>query len=63
MCANQVTVVALNSGSGWKQVAAPNPGNGDRILGGISAAGGDAWAVGAYDTDSGRNPRVEMHAG
>ncbi len=58
---NQLTVVARNSGAGWTQVAAPNPGNGDRILGGISAAGGAAWAAGAFDTDAGRAPLIEMH--
>jgi len=58
---NQLTVVARNSGSGWHQVAAPNPGNGDRILGGISAAGRTAWAVGAFDTSTGRNPLIELH--
>jgi hypothetical protein len=58
---NQLTLVARNTGSGWQAVAAPNPGNGDRILGGISAAGGSAWAVGAFDTDTGRNPLVEIH--
>ena len=42
---------------------AANPGNGDRILGGISAADGKAWAVGAYDTDSGRNPLIGINAG
>jgi hypothetical protein len=54
-------VVAGDHGAGWRQVAAPNPGNGDRILGGISAAGGTAWAVGAFDTDTGRNPLIERH--
>jgi hypothetical protein len=58
---NQLTVVARHNGSGWKQVAAPNPGNGDRILGGISATGGTAWAVGAFDTDTGRNPLIEVN--
>jgi hypothetical protein len=57
---NQLTVVARNDGSGWRRVAAPNPGSGDRILGGISAAGGQAWAVGAYDTNA-RTPLIETH--
>jgi hypothetical protein len=60
---NQLTVVARNTGSGWQQVAAPNPGNGDRILGGISAAGGTAWTAGAFDTNTGRNPLVEVTKG
>jgi hypothetical protein len=60
---NQLTVVARNTGSGWQQVAAPNPGNGDRILGGISAAGGTAWTAGAFDTSTGRNPLVEVTKG
>lgn len=58
---NQLTVIARNDGAGWRQVAAPNPGNGDTILGGISAAGGTAWAAGAFDTDTGRNPLIERH--
>src|SRR5215472_11304454 len=59
---NLLTLVARNTGSGWQPVMAPNPGNGDRILGGISATGRTAWAVGAFDTDSGRNPLVEVHS-
>lgn len=57
---NQLTVVARNDGACWQRVAAPNPGTGDRILGGISATGGRAWAVGAYDT-SARTPLIEAH--
>jgi hypothetical protein len=60
---NQLTIVARNSGSGWQQVAAPNPGNGDRILGGISAAGGTAWTAGALDTNAGRAPLIEVNPG
>jgi hypothetical protein len=59
---NQLTLVARNTGAGWKQAAAPNPGNGDRILGGISATGGTAWAVGAFDTNTGRNPLIEVNS-
>jgi len=59
---DQLTLVARNTGSGWEQVAAPNPGNGDRILGGISAAGGTAWAVGAFDTSTGRNPLIMVNS-
>jgi hypothetical protein len=58
---NQLTVGARNDGTGWQQVAAPNPGSGDRILGGVSATGGTAWAVGAYDRSSGRAPFIEVH--
>jgi hypothetical protein len=58
---NQLTVVARNSGSGWTQVPAPNPGTGDQVLGGISAAGNSAWAVGYYKTATGRQPLIEMH--
>jgi hypothetical protein len=59
---NQLTLVARNTGNGWTRVAAPNPGTGDRILGGISVAGGTAWAVGAFDGSTGRNPLIEVHA-
>jgi hypothetical protein len=55
------TVVAKHTPSGWKQVPAPNPGTGDRILGGISAAGNTVWAAGLFETDAGRNPLVELH--
>lgn len=60
--ANQLTLVARNTGSGWVLVAAPNPGNGDRILGGISAADGTAWTVGAFDGAVGRVPLIEVHS-
>jgi len=59
---DQLTLVARHTSSGWKAVSAPNPGNGDRILGEISAASGTAWAVGAFDGNSGREPLVEVHA-
>ena len=55
------TVVAEHTPSGWKQVPAPNPGTGDRILGGVSAAGATVWAAGLFETDAGRSPLVELH--
>ena len=58
---NQLTLVARHTGAGWQQVAAPNPGTGDKVLGGISAAGGTAWAVGYFKTDTGRSPLIERH--
>ena len=58
---NQLTLVARHTGAGWQQVAAPNPGTGDKVLGGISAAGGAAWAAGYYKTDAGRSPLIELH--
>jgi hypothetical protein len=51
------------NGRRWTVVPTPNPGNGDRILGGISAAGGTAWTAGAFDTSTGRNPLVEVTKG
>ncbi|MCW2948448.1 MAG: Phosphoesterase family protein [Actinoallomurus sp.] len=60
---HQLTLVARNDGSGWKAVNAPNPGTGDKVLGGIAAAGGSAWAVGYDKTDSGRSPLIEVHHG
>ena len=39
-------------------VAAPSPGTGDAVLGGISAAGRDVWASGFDKTDSGRDPLI-----
>lgn len=58
---NQLTLVARHTRAGWQQVAAPNPGTGDKVLGGISAAGGTAWAVGYFKTDAGRSPLIEQH--
>lgn len=58
---NQLTLVARHTSAGWQQVAAPNPGTGDKVLGGISAADGAAWAVGYDKTDTGRSPLIELH--
>jgi hypothetical protein len=58
---NQLALVARNDGSGWRQVAAPNPGTGDKVLGGISAARGSAWAVGYFKTNVARSPLIELH--
>ena len=40
---------------------APNPGTGDKTLGGISAAGSTAWTVGYFKTNVGRSPLIEVH--
>ena len=56
---NQLTLVARNSGTGWQQRR--NPGTGDKVLGGISAAGDAAWAVGYFKTDTARSPLIELH--
>ena len=60
----ELTLVARHTGGAagnWQQVAAPNPGTGDKVLGGISAAGGELWAVGFDKTDTGRSPLIEKH--
>jgi hypothetical protein len=55
----QVPVVAEDTSAGWTPVAAPDPepGAGDTVLGGISAAAGDLWTVGFDKTSVGRSPR------
>ncbi len=60
---SELTLVARSDGSGWHAVAAPNPGTGDKVLGGVSAVGGDVWAVGFDKTDLGRSPLIEVHTG
>jgi hypothetical protein len=57
----QHTLVAHRAGGGWQQVPAPNPGTGDKVLGGISAVGTTAWAVGYFKTNTGRSPLIEVH--
>jgi hypothetical protein len=56
----QVPVVAEDTSAGWTPVAAPDPGTGDTVLGGISAAGGDLWTVGFAETSAGRSPLIEL---
>jgi hypothetical protein len=59
----QHTLIARNLGSGWQQVPAPNPGTGDKCLGGISATGTMAWAVGYFKTNTGRSPLIMVNPG
>ena len=56
----QHTLLARSITSGWQQVPAPNPGTGDKTLGGISATGNTAWAVGYFKTNVGRSPLIEV---
>jgi len=57
----QHTLLARSTTGGWQQVPAPNPGTGDKTLGGISATGNTAWAVGYFKTNTGRSPLIEVH--
>jgi hypothetical protein len=60
---HQLTLVARNDGAGWRAVNAPNPGTGDQVLGGLSAAGDTIGTVGYDKTDAGRSPLIESHHG
>jgi hypothetical protein len=42
-------------------VPAPNPGTGDKVLGGISAVGDTVWAGGYFKTPTARSPLIELH--
>jgi len=57
----QVPVVAEDIAAGWTAVAAPDPGVGDTVLGGISSAGGNLWTVGSAKTSVARSPLIELH--
>ncbi|HYS39249.1 MAG TPA: hypothetical protein VEO01_26840, partial [Pseudonocardiaceae bacterium] len=59
----QHTLIARNDGTGWRAVAAPDPGTGDKVLGAIAATGGDLWAVGYDKTNTARDPLIEFHHG
>jgi hypothetical protein len=56
----QIPVAAELGAVGWTQVAVPDPGTGDTVFGGVSAAGGDLWAVGFAKTAFGRSPLIEL---
>jgi len=57
----QVPQLARHDATGWHTVAAPDPGSGDTVFGGLSAAGGQVWAVGYAKTAAGRSPLIELH--
>ncbi|MEY9862200.1 hypothetical protein ABH935_007845 [Catenulispora sp. GAS73] len=57
----QVPALAHHDATGWHPIAAPDPGSGDTVLGGLSTAGGQVWAVGFAKTAAGRSPLIELH--
>lgn len=59
----QHTLIARDDGAGWHAVAAPDPGTGDKVFGGIAATGGNVWAVGYDKTATARDPLIECHHG
>ena len=54
-------VVAEDTAVGWIPVAAPDPGVGDTVLGGVSSAGDELWTVGFAKTAVARSPLIELH--
>lgn len=59
--ATQKSLVVRRNRDGWQAVPTPGHGSGDTVLGGISATGGHAWAVGYDKNASGRDPLIEYH--
>ncbi len=55
----QQTLVVHLIGSGWVIVAAPTPGTGDAVLGGLTASRGQLWTGGYYKDATGREPLIE----
>jgi hypothetical protein len=56
---NNEALILHGTGVFWTVSAAPQPGSGSHILGGITAAGGHLWAVGTYDNGGSRLPLIE----
>lgn len=60
----RVTLVEHWNGATWNIIASPNPGSPDNALNSIAAvAPNDLWAVGGYNTSSGRAPLIERWDG
>jgi len=56
---NNVALLLTGTGTNWTVATTPEPGSGVNILGGISAADGQLWAAGDYDTGSQRIPLIQ----
>jgi hypothetical protein len=56
---NNKDLVLQGTNGSWSIDAAPNPGSGSNILGGIANVDGQSWAAGIYDNGGSELPLVE----
>jgi hypothetical protein len=56
--ANQ-SLILRGDGSTWTIDPGPDPGTSSDILGGVTAIGGQLWAVGTYQSNGSRMPLIE----
>jgi Phosphoesterase family len=56
---NNDALILHGTGAFWTVDAGPEPGSGSRILGAVTAVGGQLWAAGTYDDGGSRLPLIE----
>jgi hypothetical protein len=58
---NDLPLLLDDHGGQWKVDRGPVPGSGSNILGGVTAIGATAYAVGVYDNGGSALPFIERH--
>ena len=56
---NNNVLLLRGQGNTWTLAAAPNPGSGSNLPGGIAAIGGQLWMAGVFDDGGSRLPLIE----